>query len=49
MALLSELDLPVLDYADPALRGPAFHPRMAELRAQGWLAATPIGAHGARP
>ena len=44
MALLSELDLPVLDYADPALRGPAFHPRMAELRAQGWLAATPIGA-----
>src|SRR4051794_4566104 len=44
MALLSELELPVLDYADPALRGPAFHPRMAELRAQGWLAATPIGA-----
>jgi cytochrome P450 len=44
MALLSELELPVLDYADPALRGPAFHPRMAQLRAQGWLAATPIGA-----
>src|SRR6476659_10768214 len=44
MAALSELDLPLLDYADPALRGPAFHPRMAELRAQGWLAATPIGA-----
>jgi cytochrome P450 len=44
MALLSELDLPVLDYTDPALRGPGFHPRMAELRAQGWLAATPIGA-----
>src|SRR3954465_245321 len=44
MALLSELALPALDYADPALRGPAFHPRMAELRAQGWLAATPIGA-----
>jgi cytochrome P450 len=43
MALVSELDLPVLDYTDPALRGPAFHPRMAELRAQGWLAATPIG------
>ena len=43
MALVSELDLPVLDYTDPALRGRAFHPRMAELRAQGWLAATPIG------
>src|SRR3954447_9987032 len=43
MALLFELELPALDYADPALRGPAFHPRMAELRAQGWLAATPIG------
>ncbi len=43
MALVSELDLPVLDYTDPALRGPAFHPRMAQLRAQGWLAATPIG------
>jgi cytochrome P450 len=44
MTLLSELDLPVLDYTDPALRGPAFHPRMAQLREQGWLAATPIGA-----
>jgi cytochrome P450 len=43
MALVSELDLPVLDYTDPALRGPGFHPRMAQLRAQGWLAATPIG------
>jgi cytochrome P450 len=43
MALVSDLDLPVLDYTDPALRGPAFHPRMAELRGQGWLAATPIG------
>jgi cytochrome P450 len=44
MALISELDLPVLDYTDPALRGPGFHPRMAQLRAQGWLAATPLGA-----
>jgi cytochrome P450 len=43
MALVSELDLPVLDYTDPSLRGPAFHPRMAQLRARGWLAATPIG------
>jgi cytochrome P450 len=44
MALLSELDLPILDYTDPALRGPAFHERIAELRAQGWLAANPLGA-----
>lgn len=44
MGLVSELDLPVLDYTDPTPRGPGFHPRMAELRAQGWLAATPLGA-----
>ena len=44
MAALSELDLPVLDYTDPTLRGPGFHPRMAELAEQGWLAATPLGA-----
>jgi cytochrome P450 len=44
VALLSDLDLPVLDYTDPALRGPAFHERMAQLRAQGWLAANPLGA-----
>jgi cytochrome P450 len=44
MAALSELDLPTLDYTDPALRGPAFHPRMAQLREQSWLAATPLGA-----
>jgi cytochrome P450 len=44
MTALSELDLPVLDYTDPALRGDGFHPRMAELAAQGWLAATPLGA-----
>src|SRR3954451_18318547 len=44
MALLGELDLPVLDYTDPTLRGPAFHERLAALRAQGWLAAAPLGA-----
>jgi cytochrome P450 len=44
MTALSELDLPVLDYTDPALRGPAFHPRMAQLAEGGWLAATPLGA-----
>jgi cytochrome P450 len=44
MPTLAELDLPVLDYTDPALRGPGFHPRMGELAQQGWLAATPLGA-----
>jgi cytochrome P450 len=44
MAALAELDLPVLDYADPELRGARFHQRMAELRDQGWLAATALGA-----
>src|SRR6266542_6287486 len=44
MTALSELDLPVLDYTDPTLRGPGFHPRMAQLAEQGWLAATPLGA-----
>jgi cytochrome P450 len=44
MALLGDLDLPVLDYTDPTLRGPRFHERLAQLRAQGWLAATPLGA-----
>jgi cytochrome P450 len=44
MTALSELDLPVLDYTDATLRGPGFHPRMAELAEQGWLAATPLGA-----
>jgi cytochrome P450 len=44
MALLAELDLPVLDYTDPTLRGPVFHERLAALRAQGWLAAAPLGA-----
>src|SRR6476620_8504911 len=44
MAALAELDLPVLDYADSELRGARFHERMAELREQGWLAATALGA-----
>src|SRR6476620_8455381 len=44
MAALAELDLPVLDYADSELRGARFHERMAELREEGWLAATALGA-----
>jgi cytochrome P450 len=43
MALVSELELPEFDYLDPTLRGERFHARMRELRAQGWLAKSPLG------
>ncbi len=43
MTLVDQLDLPALDYTDPALRGERFHGAMRELRAQGWLAAGPFG------
>lgn len=43
MTTVAELELPVFDHTEPALRGERFHARMAELRAQGWLAATPLG------
>jgi cytochrome P450 len=42
MAVVSELDLPVFDYTDPALRGPRFHEVMREQRERGWLAASPL-------
>lgn len=43
MSLVTELELPQLDYLDESLRGARFHERMAELRGEGWLAATPLG------
>src|SRR4051794_9931671 len=43
MALVTELELPAFDYADPALRGPRYHETMASLREQGWLAASEMG------
>jgi cytochrome P450 len=43
MSLVTELELPELDYLDETLRGERFHARMAELRRQGWLATTPLG------
>jgi cytochrome P450 len=43
MARVEELELPTLDYTDPALRGERFHAAMRELRAHGWLAAGPYG------
>jgi cytochrome P450 len=43
MSLVTDLDLPAFDYTDAELHGPRFHATMRELRAQGWLAATPLG------
>ncbi len=43
MPRVDELELPTLDYTDPALRGERFHTAMRELRTQGWLAAGPYG------
>jgi cytochrome P450 len=43
MALVSKLELPGLDYTDPAMRGPRFHAELQQLRAQGWLASGPFG------
>jgi cytochrome P450 len=44
MTAVAELDLPTLDYMDPALRGPRFHEVMEELRRQHWLARVdPVG------
>jgi cytochrome P450 len=43
MALVTELELPELDYLAEDLRGERFHEVMNELRARSWLAAAPIG------
>lgn len=43
MALVTELELPVLDYTDPELRGERFHDALTGLRADTWLAAGPLG------
>jgi cytochrome P450 len=43
MTAVSELELPAFDYTNPALRGPAFHAAMRELRETGWLASMPLG------
>lgn len=40
---VGDLDLPAFDYTDADLHGPRFHATMGELRARGWLAATPLG------
>jgi cytochrome P450 len=44
MPVVTELDLPEIDLADPALRGERWHDAMRELRDGGsWLARTPLG------
>ncbi len=43
MTLVTDLDLPAFDYTDAELHGPRFHATLRELRAQGWLASTPLG------
>ena len=43
MALVTELELPELDYFAPDLKGERFHEALGELRARGWLAGSPIG------
>jgi cytochrome P450 len=43
MALVTDLELPELDFFSPDLRGERFHETMAELSERGWLATSPIG------
>ena len=43
MALVTELELPELDYLADDLKGERFHEVMNGLRARGWLAQSPIG------
>jgi cytochrome P450 len=43
MPIVSDLDLPAFDYTDVELHGARLHETMGALRAQGWLAATPLG------
>lgn len=42
MTLVTELDLPEFDFADPVPGGEDYHARLGALRAEGWLARTPI-------
>ncbi|HEV3000348.1 MAG TPA: cytochrome P450 [Solirubrobacteraceae bacterium] len=42
MPLVTEMELPELDYMDPDLRGSAYHEAVAALRERGWIARTPL-------
>jgi cytochrome P450 len=43
VALITDLDLPVLDYTDPELRGERFADTMADLAERTWIASGPLG------
>ena len=43
MPVASELDLPFVDSYDPLLRGPRYHQLLGDVRAQSWLASSPLG------
>jgi cytochrome P450 len=43
MGLVTEMQLPELDYLGPELKGDRFHEEMAELAERSWLATSPIG------
>jgi cytochrome P450 len=43
VALVTDIDLPELDYLAPELKGDRFHEVMAQLAKRSWLATSPIG------
>jgi cytochrome P450 len=43
VALVTDMELPELDYLGPELKGDRFHEVMAELAGRSWLATSPIG------
>ena len=42
MAIVTELELPEFDYLADDLTGDVYHQRLAEVRARGWLASSPL-------
>jgi cytochrome P450 len=40
--IVTEMELPELDYLDPDLSGPEYHEAVAALRERGWLARSPL-------
>ncbi|MBV9793252.1 MAG: cytochrome P450 [Actinobacteria bacterium] len=42
MTLVTELDLPAFDYTAPDFAADRYHRQLAEVRAQGWLARSPL-------
>ena len=42
MNLVSDLDLPAFDYAEPDVPADRYHAQLAGIRQQGWLAKLPL-------